>query len=384
MPLAPRTTLGLGGPARWLLEAERAEEVVAALRWAATERIDAVVLGGGSNVVVADAGVDALVIQLRLRGVERAQTREGTGEGPGDRVRVTAAAGEPWDALVAATVADGLAGLECLSGIPGTVGAAPIQNVGAYGQEVADVLESVRVLDRHDLGDGKGLEVRTLPASACGFGYRDSRFRRHPGRFVVLAVTFLLTPGGAPVLRYPELARAVAGRGEEGDRSEQGDEARPPDLRRVREAVLALRRSKSMVLDPGDQNRRDQRSVGSFFVNPVVPAAEAARIAERAAALGVVDDPAAVPSFPAGGEDERKLSAGWLIEAAGFRKGERRGPVGISSRHALALVHHGGGTTADLLALAREIRGRVHDRFGVRLRPEPVFLGSGEGDPLGG
>jgi len=356
-PLAPLTTLGLGGPARWLLEAERPEDVVAALRWASGEGVAATVLGGGSNVVVADAGVDGLVIRLALRGVERRPD--------GGAVFVTAAAGEPWDRLVQATVEEGLAGLECLSGIPGTAGASPIQNVGAYGREVADVLAAIRVLDR------QSLEERTLPPEACRFGYRDSRFRRHPGRFVVLSATFRLVPlarGGAPAPRYPELARAVA----EGGRT--------PDLRRVRETVLALRRSKSMVLDPEDENRR---SVGSFFVNPVLPAAEAERVGERAAASGAVANPSEMPRFPTGTDGELKLSAGWLIEAAGFAKGERRGPVGLSSRHALALVHHGGGTTAQLLALAREIRGRVEAHFGVRLQPEPIFLGFGDDDPLG-
>ena len=354
-PLAPRTTLGLGGPARWLLEAERAEDAVAALRWAAAEGVAVTILGGGSNVVVADAGVDGLVLRLGLRGREL-RPADGT-------VLLTAGAGEPWDRLVEATVEEGLAGLECLSGIPGTVGASPIQNVGAYGQEVADVLHAVRVLDR------KTLEERTLTPSECAFGYRDSRFRRHPDRFAVLSATFRLVPGGEPALRYPELARAV------------GEGGRAPDLRRVRETVLALRRSKSMVIEAGDENRR---SVGSFFVNPVVPAAEAERVAERAAVLGVAADPSEMPRFPSGAPGELKLSAGWLIEAAGFAKGERRGPVGLSSRHALALVHHGGGTTAQLLGLAREIRDRVEERFGVRLRPEPIFLGFEDREPLGG
>ena len=206
VPLAPRTTLGLGGPARWLLEAERAKDAVAALRWAAAEGVGVTILGGGSNVVVADRGIDALVIRLGLRGRDRRPV-DGT-------VLVTAAAGEPWDRLVEATVAEGLAGLECLSGIPGTVGASPIQNVGAYGQEVADVLHAVRVLDRQTLKE------RTLTPGECAFGYRDSRFRRHPDRFVVLAATFRLVRGGEPALRYPELARAV------------GDGGRAPDLRR--------------------------------------------------------------------------------------------------------------------------------------------------------
>lgn len=363
VPLAPLTTLGLGGPARYFLEPTSAASLAEALAWAEEAGLPLVVLGGGSNVVVADAGVDALVLRPALRGVSRrpAEAREGAGT-----VLVTAAAGEPWDSFVRSTLSEGLAGLECLSGIPGTVGAAPVQNVGAYGREVAEVLDQVRVLDR------RTLEERTLSVGECGLAYRDSRFRREPDRFVVLAVTFRLTPGGAPTVRYPELERAVAAEG-----------ARP-NLVSVREAVLALRRRKSMVLEPGDPNRR---SVGSFFVNPVLPAEGAERVVERAVTLGargVASGRSDVPRFPAG-EGRVKLSAAWLIEAAGFRKGERRGPVGISSRHALALVHHGGGRTADLLALAREIRDRVRERSGVVLRPEPVFLGFEEGeDPLGG
>jgi UDP-N-acetylmuramate dehydrogenase len=289
----------------------------------------------------------------------------------GDRDELwTVAAGEPWDPLVERAVAAGLAGIECLSGIPGTAGATPIQNVGAYGQEVSEVVESVRVLDR------ASLEERELAPEECAFGYRDSRFRREPERFAVLAATFRLARGGEPALRYPELARSVAAAG--GER---------PSLEAVRRTVLALRRSKSMVIEPGDENRR---SVGSFFVNPVLPAAEAEAVAERAVAAGAARDPSEVPSFaagpvPAGSAGPAglvKLSAGWLIEHAGFPKGTRRGAVGISSRHALALVHHGGGSTADLLRLAREVRRAVQDRFGVTLQPEPVFLGFGEKDPL--
>lgn len=370
VPLAPRTTLGLGGPAHWLTDISHSGALLQALRWASVRRETVALLGGGSNVVVADAGFDGLVVHLGLRGVER--------ERSGASVLVTAGAGEPWDPFVEATVEAGFAGLECLSGIPGTVGAAPIQNVGAYGREVAEVLEAVRVLDR------ESLEERTLGPDACGFGYRDSRFRRDPERFAVLSVTFRLTPDGPPAVRYPELERAVASAGRE------------LTLAAVRETVLALRRSKSMVIEPEDPNRR---SVGSFFVNPVLSAAEARRVAERAAVVGAVRDPSEVPRFPAGGggagdrtqdrtqeqtKDQTKLSAGWLIEAAGFAKGTRRGPVGISSRHALALVHHGGGTTAELLALAREIRDTVRERFGVTLRPEPVFLGFDRPDPLAG
>jgi UDP-N-acetylmuramate dehydrogenase len=207
-----------------------------------------------------------------------------------------------------------------------------------------------------------------LAPSECGFAYRGSVFRRRPGRWTVLAVTYSLRPGGAPTLAYPELARALASRGG------------VPDLGTTRQAVLELRRGKSMVLDPADPNRR---SVGSFFVNPVVSAAEADAIVERALAAGIPRDPAGIPRFAAG-PDRVKLSAAWLVERAGFGKGFRRGSVGISSRHSLALVHHGGGRTADLLALARDIRAAVRARFGVELHPEPTFLGFAEEDPLGG
>ncbi|HUP43675.1 MAG TPA: UDP-N-acetylmuramate dehydrogenase [Thermoanaerobaculia bacterium] len=375
--LAPLTTLGLGGRARYFLEAPDGATLAAALGWARDEGLPAVLLAGGSNVVVADAGVDGLVVRMAQRGVRRDRAREAA-EAGGDRAAAesgsggaaaelwTVAAGEPWDPLVERAVAAGLAGIECLSGIPGTAGATPIQNVGAYGQEVSQVIESVRVLDRSSLAE------RELAPEECAFGYRDSRFRHRPERHAVLAVTFRLAPGGAAATRYPELARAVAATGE------------PPTLAAVRRTVLALRRAKSMVIEPGDDNRR---SVGSFFVNPVLPAAEAEAVVARALAAGAARDPTEVPRFaagagPAGPAGQVKLSAGWLIERAGFPKGTRRGAVGISSRHALALVHHGGGTTADLLALAREVRRAVRDRFGVTLRPEPVFLGFGEADPL--
>jgi UDP-N-acetylmuramate dehydrogenase len=338
VPLAPLTTLELGGSAGFFARAESEETMAEALRWAAARGLPVFVLGGGSNLVVADAGFPGLVLQAVPRGLDFQ-----------DDGRVVAAAGQPWDALVAEAVGRGLAGLECLSGIPGLVGATPIQNVGAYGQEVSETIAGVRVLDRAT-GD-----VIELPPAACAFGYRDSAFKHAPDRHLVLAVTFALRPGGAPTVRYPELQQGLAG---------------PASLAQVRATVLALRRKKSMVLDPADENRR---SAGSFFMNPIVPAAEAARVAAQAVADGLVADAAQVPRFPAG--DRVKLAAGWLIERAGIARGYRRGPVGISSRHALALVHHGGGRTADLLALAREVRDRVLDRFGVRLVPEPVFLG---------
>jgi UDP-N-acetylmuramate dehydrogenase len=340
VPLAPLTTFELGGPAAHLTEATDDAAIAEALRWARERERPVAILGGGSNVVVADAGFDGLVIRIATRGRELQPLPDGT-------VALTAAAGEPWDDLVADTVARGLAGLECLSGIPGLAGATPIQNVGAYGQEVAQAIRGVRVLDRETLA------VTDLAASACAFGYRDSRFKREPDRFVVLAVTFALQPGGPPALRYPELAAALAG-------------AAAPTLADARAAVLALRAKKSMVIAPADPNRR---SAGSFFMNPIVSVADADAVATRA---GVAPD--AMPRFPAG-EGRVKLSAGWLIERAGFPRGTRRGPVGISTAHALALVNLGGARTAQLLGLAAEIQDAVRQRLGVELVREPVLLG---------
>jgi UDP-N-acetylmuramate dehydrogenase len=347
VPLAPLTTLELGGRARFFVDAADEETVADAVRCAAGRSVPLFPLGGGSNVVVGDGGFDGLVVRVSPRGV--------TFTAEDGAVLVRAAAGEPWDALVAETVARGLAGLECLSGIPGLVGATPIQNVGAYGQEVAETVRAVRVLDR-----ASG-EISELPAGACAFAYRDSAFKRAPDRHLVLAVTFALRPGGAPSLRYPELRQAVAPLG-----------AAAPSLQEVRAAVLALRRRKSMVLDPADPNRR---SVGSFFTNPIVSPEQAARVVEVALAGNLVQRPEEVPRYPAPG-GAVKLAAGWLIERAGVAKGLRRGAVGVSSNHALALVHHGGGTTAELMALAGEVAAAVEARFAVRLVPEPTLVGA--------
>jgi UDP-N-acetylmuramate dehydrogenase len=317
--LAELTTLRLGGRAGAFLEAVTEAELVAAAPEAA------LIIAGGSNVVVADSGVSGTVVRVATRGVERSGTV------------LTVAAGEDWDALVARCVAEGLQGFECLSGIPGTVGATPIQNVGAYGQEVAETVESVRVFDRVT---GR---VERLPASACGFVYRGSVFKYHD-RLVVLSVTFRLreSPTSGP-MRYAELARAldvpVGGRAPLAD---------------VREAVLGLRRGKGMVIDPADP---DSVSAGSFFTNPVLDAA-----------------PDGAPAWPE--PDGRvKTSAAWLIEQAGFSRGYGNGRVGISSKHTLALVNRGGATTEELMALAREIADGVRERFGIALHPEPVLVG---------
>jgi UDP-N-acetylmuramate dehydrogenase len=335
--LAPYTTLGVGGPARWLVEADDERGVRDAVRWARERDAGLHVLGGGSNVVVPDAGVEGLVLRVALRGVD-ARERDGT-------VEVTAAAGEPWDDFVRLTVARGWAGLECLSGIPGLVGATPLQNVGAYGQEVSDTVVAVRVLDT------RADAVVTLDPAACGFAYRDSAFKsREPGRYVVLAVTYRLRPGGAPALRYADVERDLARRG-----------VTSPTLADVRASVLDIRRTKSMVIEPGDPNRR---SCGSFFTNPIVTAADAARVVERAG-------DAAMPRWPQ--PDGRvKLSAAWLIERAGFRRGQREGAVGLSTAHALAIVAHDGARAGAVLAFARRVHDAVRARFGVTLTIEPA------------
>jgi UDP-N-acetylmuramate dehydrogenase len=342
--LAPLTTLELGGTARFFLDVGDRVELDEALRWARAESLPVTVLGGGSNVVVADSGLEGVVLRLGLSGysVERR----------GGMARVTVAAGEPWDLVVARTVDDGLAGLECLSGIPGRTGATPIQNVGAYGAEVSEVVTEVHVLDRRDLVE------RRLDGEGCAFRYRGSRFRSEPDRYVVLSVSFLLRCDGRGRVRYPELASMLAG-------------ASAPEPARVREAVLELRRSKSMVLDPEDPNRR---SVGSFFLNPVLTRGDLDALSRR---LGGSLE---VPRFEL--EDGRfKVPAAWLVEHAGYRRGTRTGRVGVSSRHSLALVHHGGGTAAELVSLAAEIRRGVRRLTGIDLMPEPTFVGFPVADP---
>ncbi len=343
VPLAPLTTLRLGGPARRLLSAETEAELVAAVRECDAAGEPLLLLAGGSNVVIADAGFDGTVVRVRTSGVEHVEHA--------GSVRVTVAAGEPWDALVASLVDTGLAGVECLSGIPGSAGATPIQNVGAYGQEVATTISAVRVLDRVTG------TIEELDAGACRFRYRSSAFKRSD-RHVVLAVTFDLRRSMlSQPLRYGELAGALG--------VQPGDRA---SLAGVREAVLELRRGKGMVLDAADH---DTWSAGSFFTNPILDADAFAAFQDRVRdGLG---EAAAPPAFPEG-DGRTKTSAAWLIEHAGFRKGERRGAVGLSTKHALALTNRGGATTAELLAFADEIAARVRERFGVELQPEPVVL----------
>ncbi|MEZ5186743.1 MAG: UDP-N-acetylmuramate dehydrogenase [Candidatus Nanopelagicales bacterium] len=318
--LAELTTLRLGGPAQ-IREADTQAALVAALREVPTARV----LGGGSNVVVSDDGVAQTVVRITASGWIQHDDQ------------FIVAAGTPWDEFVAAMVDQGRSGIEALSGVPGSAGATPVQNVGAYGQEVAETIAGLRVLDR------RSGEVTTWPAGRAGFGYRDSVFKRHPADYVVLAVAFDLPEGSSAPIRYSELARALD--------VEVGQRA---PLAAVRETVLRLRRGKGMVLDPDDP---DTCSVGSFFTNPVVESV-----------------PEGAPGWPQ--PDGRvKTSAAWLIERAGVHKGFALpgSAVAVSSKHTLALTNRGGGTTVQLLDLAREIRHRVEARFGIRLHPEPTL-----------
>lgn len=342
--LADYTTLGLGGPAKTFVAAASEAELVSAVRSADAAGEPVLVLGGGSNLVIADSGFPGTVVHVASRGLRFAPV-----EGSASLVDVTVAAGEDWDAVVAATVAEGLSGLECLSGIPGRAGATPVQNVGAYGQEVAEVITQVRVLDRVS-----GL-VSTLSNDQCHFSYRTSLLKESAGRYVVTEVTFcLFAESLSQPVKYAELASELGV--EMGERAGVGE---------VRSGVLKIRARKGMVLDSGDP---DTRSAGSFFTNPVLGAAAFARV--EAAADGV-----RVPSFDAG-DGLVKVPAAWLIERAGFAKGYGApGSARVSSKHTLALVNAGDATTADLLALAREIVAGVRDAFGVTLTPEPILVG---------
>jgi UDP-N-acetylmuramate dehydrogenase len=356
-PLAPFTTFGIGGPARWFVEAESEDQIVEATSWARERGLKLFVLGGGSNLLVADAGFDGLVLRVGLLGIEA--YRDGSpGDAFGEWV-YRVAAGEDWNRFVQRAVVDNCAGIECLAGIPGTVGGTPVQNVGAYGQEVASVIECVRVFD---------LQVREFgefSAAECRFAYRRSRFNSTDrGRYIVTRVDYRLELGGAPTLRYAELQKSI----------EANSHDRQPSLADVAALVRRVRQAKGMLLVEGDP---DCRSAGSFFKNPVVSDSEAAKVAEVSA-----KEP---PRFPAGPGAENagrvKLPAAWLIEQAGFRKGYRLGRAGVSSRHTLALVNlgdadgRGGASAAEVMALAQRIGGAVEARFGIQLEMEPVLVG---------
>jgi UDP-N-acetylmuramate dehydrogenase len=339
-PLGQRTTIGVGGTARYLVEARAERDVVEALEWAHQRGVTVRVLGGGSNLVVADSGFDGLVVAIALRGVA-CSTESGD-------ALVTAQGGEPWDAVVECAVSRGLSGLEGLSGIPGCAGATPIQNVGAYGQEVAETIASVRAIDRQTR------QPVELSAKDCAFAYRDSFFKSQaPERYVVTVVRFALAERPPAEVRYPDLQRELTRR-----------ELSTPTLAELRACVLAVRREKSMLLDPTDPNGR---SCGSFFLNPIVGTAQAEHVRKVAGS-------SAPPTYPQ--PDGRvKLAAGWLIEQSGFGKGLRDGNVGLSTKHALAIVAHEGATADEVSRLSFKIRDGVRARFGVELHPEPNFWG---------
>jgi UDP-N-acetylmuramate dehydrogenase len=343
--LAGYTTLRLGGPARRFVEAATEADLLFAVRKADKDGEPVLVLGGGSNVVVADDGFPGTVVHVATRGIE-------IGAGAAGHVSVRVQAGEEWESFVARCVAQGLSGIECLSGIPGRVGASPIQNVGAYGQDVSETITEVRAYDRE-----RG-EIVTLDHAACAFTYRHSVFKGSD-RYVVLEVTFSLadTEESRPI-RYAELARTLG--------VEVGARVR---LAAAREAVLGLRSRKGMVLDQSDP---DTRSAGSFFTNPILEPAQVVELERRVAERLGPD--ATFPRYPDEG-GRTKTSAAWLIEHAGFAKGHECGPVRISTKHTLALTNPDGGCTADLLTLARQVRDGVHEAFAVELVNEPVLVG---------
>src|ERR1700691_6176473 len=346
IPLAPRTTLRIGGPARFFVEARNVAEVQEAVTFAASRDLPLFILGGGSNLVVADAGWPGLVLKVGVDGIEQ---RPGHDDDESGKVLFDVGAGESWDKLVSRAVMARCAGVECLSGIPGSGGGTPVQNVGAYGQEVSETIASVQVLDLKDN------QVRELCPEACEFTYRASIFNTtERGRFIVLRVTYALTPGGSPRITYADLKRHFEGRETQ------------PDLAETREAVRHIRALKGMLIVPGDA---DCQSAGSFFKNPVLSAEQHEDLKKRAAARGFT-----VPNYPAL-ETRKKVSAAWLVERSGFARGFGSGSVGISTRHALAIVNRGGATALDVIALKDQIQRRVEEIWGIHLEPEPVLVG---------
>jgi UDP-N-acetylmuramate dehydrogenase len=341
VPLAPYTTFQIGGPARWFAEAASEGDIAAGVAFATERRLPLFILGGGSNLLVSDAGFPGLVLRIALQGI--ASTHQN------DRFIVSAAAGEDWDGLVAYAVAANAAGVECLSGIPGTVGGTPVQNVGAYGQEVSQTIVTVRAFDR------KTLRFMDLPAEDCGFSYRRSIFNSSQReRYVVSRVDYALRKDAPANIVYADLTRYFATRN-----------GAAPTLTEVREAVRSIRAQKGMLLVPGDA---DCRSAGSFFKNPVVPVTVLDSLAEE---LGI--EKRSIPAYPAR-DGEVKLSAAWLIERAGYQKGYALGKAGISSRHTLALINRGGASAAEVTTLRDKVTHTIASRFGIRLEPEPVWL----------
>jgi len=344
IPLASLTTFRIGGPARYFVEAKSRAEVEEAVAFSRTNNLPLFVLGGGSNLIVADSGWPGLVVKIAIPGIERQSGSSNEG-----KVLFDVGAGESWDRFVSHAVAAQCAGVECLSGIPGSVGATPVQNVGAYGQDVSETIESVEVFDRRDG------QVRELCREACGFAYRSSIFNTtERERFVILRAVYALTPGGEPRIAYADLQRHFAGC------------ETHPNLAETREAVRHIRARKGMLITPDDP---DSQSAGSFFKNPVLSEERHADLRRRAVARGLM-----LPAYPAL-EKSKKVSAAWLVEHSGFSRGCGSGHVGISSKHALAIVNRGGATAAEVLALKDQIQERVEEIWGVLLEPEPVMVG---------
>ncbi len=347
--LAPLTTLQVGGAARYFAEIRREDEVPEALQFAKSRDLPLFILGGGSNLVVADSGWPGLVLRIEIGGIASPATKDA----PGNSVLFSVGAGVEWDDFVAQAVVQNCAGVECLSGIPGSVGGTPVQNVGAYGQEVSDTIESVRAFDT------KQERIVVLPKPACGFRYRSSIFNTtERGRYIILKVNYRLKRGGAASLKYADLKKHFA--------EKVGDKKTPPSLLEVRDAVRAIRRSKGMLIVPGNE---DCRSAGSFFKNPVLDESQFKELAERATLKDLE-----IPSYPAL-DAQRKVSAAWLVERSGFSKGYELGTVGISHQHALALINRGDAKASDIVALKDQIQRGVQDAWGIALEPEPVFVG---------
>jgi UDP-N-acetylmuramate dehydrogenase len=344
IPLAPLTTFKVGGPARYFIDAHSEHEVSEAVAFAFARKLPLFVLGGGSNLLISDSGWPGLVQKVSLAGVEF--------EGDLQKMLFHAAAGENWDGLVALAVSKNCSGIECLSGVPGSVGGTPVQNVGAYGQEISETITHVRALE---VATGNILD---LSNADCGFSYRSSIFNStRRNEFIVLEVSYRLSRNGEPKIEYSDVNNFFAAANLE-----------RPTLQQVRDAVRSIRQSKAMLLVEGDE---DCRSAGSFFKNPIVSAAEADRIQ----ALAEKRAPGkTMPRYPAT-DGQVKLAAAWLVEQSGFLKGYSLGPVGISRKHTLAIVNRGGATAKDILALKDEIEKKVLDIWGIRLQPEPVFVG---------
>lgn len=339
--LAEFTTLKIGGRARFFLSASSENDVAEAVRFADRNKLKLFILGGGSNVLIADSGFNGLVLQIALKGVSTKPKKNGV-------VEVKANAGEDWDEFVAFCVGENLQGVECLSGIPGFVGGTPVQNVGAYGQEISEIVAAVRCFDR------KNEKIVELTHERCRFAYRASVFNTtEKERYIVLSVNYVLRAGGEPKIVYKDLINYFGGR--------------KPDLLETRQAVLRIRAEKSMVLNPSDPN---SKSAGSFFKNPIVTTEKLAEIVERAKKINIER----VPSYPCDGQTV-KIPAAWLIEQSGFQKGYRRGKTGLSTKHTLAIVNFHEARAVDVIALKDEIQTKVKEIFDVELLPEPIFVG---------